>query len=98
MPKRLAKALLPHDAVTVSRMGWLGKRNGQLLALMQREKFSALITIDKNLHYQQNLKDSGISLLLLSAGGNRYQHLLPLMSQVHLRLRDLEPGKIYIIK
>jgi hypothetical protein len=38
-------------------MGWPGKKNGELLDLAENE-FDALITLDTNLRYQQNLGGS----------------------------------------
>ncbi len=36
-------------------MGWAGQKNGALLRLMQEAGFEAFVTVDGNLHYQQNL-------------------------------------------
>ena len=36
-------------------MGWSSKRNGELLQLMLKEGFEALLTVDRNLEFQQNL-------------------------------------------
>ena len=37
-----------YTASTVRDMNWLGKKNGDLLASMQKEQFDILITNDKN--------------------------------------------------
>jgi hypothetical protein len=34
VPRPLAKEFTGHDARTVAAMGWAGKKNGELLALM----------------------------------------------------------------
>lgn len=36
---------------TVRDMGWLGKKNGELLDLISINEFDFFITIDKNLRY-----------------------------------------------
>ncbi|MCF6351581.1 MAG: DUF5615 family PIN-like protein [Cyclobacteriaceae bacterium] len=41
---------------TVSDEGWNAKKDGKLLELMEAKGFSILVTSDKNLRYQQNLK------------------------------------------
>lgn len=56
LPKRLKSLLVPHDVSTVREMGWNGKGNGALLALMMQNGFDALITFGKNLRCQQNLQ------------------------------------------
>ncbi|PIP54313.1 MAG: hypothetical protein COX07_06000 [Bacteroidetes bacterium CG23_combo_of_CG06-09_8_20_14_all_32_9] len=66
IPKSLKKHLRNDYIVfTVQEMGWSRKKNGELLKLMLLKKFEVLITGDKNLRYQQNLKKIPISVLLL---------------------------------
>ena len=43
-----------HHVWTVRDMGWLGKRNGELLKLMTENSFELFVTVDHNLPYQQN--------------------------------------------
>jgi len=63
-----------HHCRTVQQMGWSGKKNGELLALAENE-FDALITLDTNLRYQQNLTGRKIAIVLLRATSNRLAHL-----------------------
>ncbi len=35
--------------ITVKEMGWLGKKNGELLGLLTLNGFGCFVTIDKNL-------------------------------------------------
>lgn len=98
VPERLAKSLLPHAISTVANMGWAGKKNGELLRLMAEEKFEAFITVDQNLQYQQNLRDTRIAVIVLSAASNRYSDLLTLIPSIHSILTTAESGKIYTIK
>ena len=58
---------------TVRDQEWTGIKNGHLLKLMRENDFKALITIDKNLRYQQNLDKNGIIIIVLMASTNRYQ-------------------------
>ena len=62
-----------HFVVTIREMGWSGKQNGELLALMQIAGFEVLVTVDQNLRYQQNLAASSISLLVMIAKTNKLQ-------------------------
>ena len=63
-PKYLKRALTNHDVQTVQEAGWAGFENGELLALAQGH-FEVFITADKNLRYQQNLKERTIPIIEL---------------------------------
>jgi len=39
-------------------MGWAGKKNGELLALMAGAGLEVLLTVDQNLRNQQNMTAS----------------------------------------
>lgn len=61
-------------------MGWAGVKNGELLKLVEAE-FGVFITSDKNLRYQQNLKDRKIAILLLP--GNQIPIVENLLPQIY---------------
>jgi predicted nuclease of predicted toxin-antitoxin system len=42
------------EVYDVSDMGWLGKKNGELLKLVIENEFEIFVTVDRNLPYQQN--------------------------------------------
>ena len=46
-----------HQVFTVKDMDWLGIKNGELLKLLEENHFDVLIAVDKNLPYQQNIKN-----------------------------------------
>lgn len=79
-------------------MGWNGKKNGELLQLLLDNNFTALITFDKNLQYQQNFKKYTIAVIVLNARSNSYPSLLPLMPQVHQLLQQGLENKIVEVK
>ena len=81
------------QVTTVSRQGWKGKRNGDLLA-QAAESFDAPITMDKGIEYEQNLRKYAISIILISAKSNRIQDIQPAMFRVNQILRTLEPGQV----
>ncbi|MDH5604191.1 MAG: DUF5615 family PIN-like protein [Cyclobacteriaceae bacterium] len=64
------------EVLTVAEMGWSGLKNGELLIKMKTQNFRILISSDKNMGYQQNLEEYGISLVVLNAPDNRYTTLL----------------------
>ena len=81
------------QVTTVSRQGWKGKRNGDLLA-QAAEAFDALVTMDKGIEHEQNLRKYTISIILISAKSNRIQDIEPAMFRVNQILRTLEPGQV----
>ena len=79
--RRLARQFPGHAVKTVPEMGWATIRNGDLLALAERE-FDVFVTVDRNLSFQQNLPRFKIAVLILRARSNRLTDLLPLMPKV----------------
>ena len=73
-------------------MGWLGKKNGELLQLMAAANFAVFLTVDQNLRYQQNLKAAGVTVIVLVAPSNRLADLVPLMPKVHTALTTIQPA------
>ncbi len=57
VPVQVQSALIGHDVATVSGLGWKGIGNGELLVAAEKEGFDVLVIADKNLRYQQNLRD-----------------------------------------
>ena len=91
VPQRLRRHLAGHEVATVVEMGWSGVQNGALLALAG-PAFDALITVDKNLPYQQNLQALPVAVVLLSAVSNELTVLLHLLPALEDALAQLKPG------
>jgi hypothetical protein len=75
-------------------MGWSGKKNGELLALMAGVAFAVLLTVDQSIRHQQNLQGAGVAVLVLVAPSNRLQDLLPLVPSALAALASLKPGQV----
>jgi hypothetical protein len=65
VPVQVRKALVGHQVLTVSELGWKGRENGELLAASEQAGFEVFILADKNLRYQQNLTGRAIALVEL---------------------------------
>ena len=78
-------------------MGWAGKTNGELLKLASG-KFDAFVTVDQNLQYQQNLKDSGVAVVLFVVRNNRYETFKPLIPKVQQALQNISAGQLIRIE
>ena len=81
------------QVTTVSRQGWKGKRNGELLE-QAAAMFDALVTMDKGIEHQQNLRKYKIGVILISARSNRLEDIQPAMLRVNEVLREVQPGHI----
>ncbi len=93
-PRPLKRELADYEIRTVVEMGWSGKKNGELLLLMSQEGFTILLTTDQNLRYQQNLKQTGVAVIVLVAPSNRLPDLLPLISEARNVLNAIAPGEV----
>jgi predicted nuclease of predicted toxin-antitoxin system len=97
LPKRLKHDFPGHLLFTVFEMGWTGRKNGELLALMISEGFDALLTFDKNLKYQQNFRKYQLPVLVLNAEDNSYLVLSTLVPKIIDKLNSgLQPGSIEV--
>ena len=71
-----------YEVFTAREMNWNGKKNGELLSLCSENKFDIFVTLDKNLHYQQNLSKYDINIILLRVKNNRYvtiRNIIPVL-------------------
>ena len=94
VPRRIRKHLPGHDVRTVPEMGWSGKKNGALLALMTGQGFEVLLTVDQSIRHQQNLLVAGVAVVVLIASSSRYADLVPLMPSALAALGSLQPGDV----
>jgi hypothetical protein len=77
----------------VQEAGWSGKENGELLVLADAS-FDVVVTIDRNLRYQQDLTGRRIALLIVRARSNRVVDLEPHFSACAEMLRAIQPGTV----
>lgn len=74
-------------------MGWSDLDDGPLLTAMEGS-FDALVTVDRNLPYQQNLKARPFSVFLLRAHSNRLTDLARLVPKLRAALKRAAPGQL----
>jgi predicted nuclease of predicted toxin-antitoxin system len=79
--RRLARDLAGHSVTTVPRRGWAGIKNGELLALAEKE-FDAFITADRKLGKQQDLTKFDIAVVLIRSRSNRLEDIRPLVPEL----------------
>lgn len=90
VPDVIQKRLSRFSIFSVKEMGWRGVKNGVLLDLMSGE-FQVLITTDKSLPFQQNLKKRQISILILPT--NDVPSVIRLIPEIERALATIAPGE-----
>jgi hypothetical protein len=96
VPARFTRSLFGHPVTTVQKRGWAGIKNGDLLALAEKE-FDAFVTVDRKIGSQQDLTKFRIPVLLLRAHTNRLEHIRPLAAELLERLSGAVAGELTIV-
>lgn len=76
--------------------GFKGLRNGDLLRAAAGQ-YDVLITVDRNLPFQQNIRSLPIAILIIDAGGITYSDLKPLLLKVYKALINIQSGQIIMV-
>ena len=95
--KKLKAQLSEFEVYTVTQLGWGGIKNGKLLTLCTENNFDVLLTIDKNLIYQQNLKKYKISIAVLNTITSKIEEISQFVPSLKAQLPKFEFHKVYII-
>ncbi len=83
MPRPLASRFPSELEVhTVQSMGWAGTSNGDLLKLAATEGFDAVVTVDRNMEYQQDPSTLPIAVVVMISSRTRLSELEPLVQPV----------------
>jgi predicted nuclease of predicted toxin-antitoxin system len=90
LPEDLKEWLPGWELATVQEMGWAGVKNGELLRRAENQ-FDLLLTADKRLRYQQNLKGRRLAILVLPS--NRLRVLRPMLGNIEAAIARIVPGK-----
>ena len=93
----LKRDLVGHDVSTVVEAGFSGLENGELLRAASGD-YDVLITVDRNLPFQQNIGSLQIAVLILMGTGITYADLSQLIPQVLEKLPTIGPGEIHRIE
>ena len=96
---RKLKSRLPnHEVYTVTDMQWNGLKNGILMSAAIGEGFDILLTIDKNLEYQQNLKKNSIIVAVFDVRQNNVKLYEPLLLVFEEQVPTFVKGNVYRIE
>ena len=94
LPRQLAPLLVGHDVRTVQQIGWAGLKNGELLQRAEAAGFEVFISADQNIEFQQNLRRSGLCIVVISAASNALEDLEPLVSSILSAIRRASAGQL----
>jgi len=93
VPRALREHLPGHEVKTVAESGWAGVKNGELLR-HAAERFDVLLTVDRNLEYQQNFLGAAVAVIVIQAPSNDIAVLEPLMPLVLEAIPKAVRGKV----
>lgn len=96
--KRIKPFLSEFEILTVNDMGWSGVKNGQLMKLCIENKFDILLTIDKNLRFQQNLQNYNIAIVILDTQSSKKEDIIGLLPKFRLKINEFQKHNYYIIE
>lgn len=96
--KRLKPSLTEFEVFTVSEMKWNGIKNGKLMALCVDNDFDLLLTIDKNLMFQQSLDKHKLTIAVLNSPTSKIEELVLFVPSFKAQIDRLEKYKVYIIE
>lgn len=89
-PRSVARWLEGHSVVQAVDKGWDRLSNGALLKAAEDDGFDLLLTTDKNIRYQQNLKDRRIAIVVL--GNSQRPMVLRHIDRVLAAVTAATPG------
>ena len=93
VPRRFRRELREHEVRTVPEMGWASFENGALLAVASG-RFDVFVTTDQHLSYEHNVSTLAIAVVVLVAGRNKLEFLLPLAPELRKVLAEVKLGEV----
>jgi predicted nuclease of predicted toxin-antitoxin system len=96
--KKLKNHLTEFEVFRVSEMGWSGVKNGKLMTLCVENNFDILLTIDKNLIFQQNLEKYKVTIAVFNCKTSKIEDILMFLEPFKNRIFDFEKHKAYLLE
>ena len=93
LPHPLKQFFSSDEVETVQGLGWAGTKNGDLIARANTQ-FDVLLLADKNLRYQQDLRNRTIALVELPT--NRWPILKSMAERIVAAVHASKPGSYTI--
>ena len=93
---RLRHAFHGHEATHVTYIGWEDLRNGDLLRKAD-ERFDVLVTVDKNMRFQSNLRGMHLRVAVLEVKANDFGQLVAAVESLLPIIDQLPEGEFTVI-
>lgn len=95
--KRLKKHLETFEVFTVRELNLGGTKNGELLTYCVENNFDILLTIDKNLLYQQNLEKYPLTIVVLNCQTSKIEDLVNFLPSFKSKVGMFQKHAAYIV-
>ncbi len=95
--KRLKNHLPSFEVFTVRELGLGGMKNGKLMDYCVDNSFDILLTIDKNLMFQQNLEKYPVSIVVLNCVTSKIEELITFLPKFFAQIEHFNKHKAYLI-
>lgn len=90
IPRGLVRGLAGHTVIESRERGWAELINGDLISAAESAGFHLVVTADKSIKYQQNLKGRTIALVVLGRG--RWSLIRPMLPEIIAAVNAATPG------
>ena len=97
LTKKAKKYLSEFEVITVPEASFNGLKNGKLLRAAVEKGFNILLTIDKNIDYQQNVRKFAIAIVILDVPRSHIRYVEPLIPIFKAQIDSYEPGNAYTV-
>jgi ribosomal protein L1 len=92
VPRPLVLFFTGHEVRRAAELGWQEFSNGDLIASAEAHGFQVLVTADKNLRYQQNLRGRKLAIVILPSG--LWPRIRPRVSEVVEAVERAKAGSL----
>jgi hypothetical protein len=89
-PSGIARSLTGHEVIEAIDRGWDRISNGELLTKAEADGFEILLTTDKRIQYQQNLKGRKIAIVVL--GNSAWRIVRKYLNRINAAITAATPG------
>ena len=96
--KRLKSHLSDCEVYTVNEMKWCGVKNGKLISLCVANQFDIILTIDKNMIYQQNIEKYPITIVVFNASTSKMGELILFIPSFLKQIHHFAKHNTYVIE
>lgn len=95
--KKRKKHLSNFEVFTVRELGLSGIKNGKLMTYCSENGFDILLTIDKNLMFQQNLENFPVTIVVFNCISSKIEELVLFVPSFEKQIGSIEKHKAYLL-